>query len=339
MKSSAKLASQKLYRRIAVCASSVVCVVTAITILSPAAQAQSKKRKGPRAIAVVRWDADSKDKALPMLVPVAILDDGKFYDASVYKAAPSPMPLLAGTVYEAQDKGEILGYFTIKSQARTKDKQNWIALGLWESATPPMDKLAESASHVEVVHGKSGEPEKTGGDNNDDRDLKKQKTTVYDENGKPMPEGTTASPAAPMGGAGDSRPTMKRSSGSPSPADPQKTPESTKPTTKKKDDDPDRPTLKRESSAKPEAPADAAKTQPQSAGEEKTASKPDETIIPADQDPNRPELKRGKPTTQTTAGGLPHAVNTDKDPDRPVIRRNSGKAADPMKEPGIPVPS
>ena len=35
------------------------------------------------------------------LIPITILYDGEFYDASAYKAAPVPMALESGTVYEA----------------------------------------------------------------------------------------------------------------------------------------------------------------------------------------------------------------------------------------------
>jgi hypothetical protein len=346
MDTSAKFARKKLYRTITLCATA------ALLLLTLPAHAQSKKRKGPRAIAVVRWDADAKDRAVPVLLPVAILDEGKFYDAGVYKAAPSPMSLLVGTVYEAQDKGELLGYFTIKAQSRYAEKMNWVALGDWESASPPMDKLASSAdnskSHVEVVRGKLGDqPEQTGGDHNDDRDLNKKKTTVYDENGKPMPEGTTASPAAPMGGAGDTRPTLKKSTGS-TPTDSSKPADSaSKPADKKPTDDPDRPTIKRQSST---TTPDSSKTPTQTSGDTTNASKPatqstadssasadkpPETIISAEKDPNRPQLKRGKPTTQTP-GGLPHAVD---DSDHPIIRRSKAKNTDPAKEQTIPVPA
>ena len=301
---------------------------------------QYGKRKGPRAIAVVRWDADAKDRAVPLLLPVAILTDGKFYDAGIYKAAPAPMPLLVGTVYEAQDKGEILGYFTITGQVQSRAKLNWFAIGDWLSATPPMDKFAANAvSHVEVVNGKLGDqPEATGGDQNDDRDLNKKKTTVYDENGKPMPEGTTASPAAPMGGAGNTQPRVAKTAGT------QKT--DTKPTDKKTSDDPDRPTITRGSTS---SKTDSSQTpnQTQTSGDATTnkpstptdaSGTPDhshDTIIVPDKDPNRPEIRRGKPATQSVAGGLPQKVEAA---DRPIIRRTPGQTTDPDKQPMLPVP-
>src|SRR3569832_1333376 len=70
------------------------------------ADAQSRRRhKTPRAIALVEWPAKGK----PVVVPIAILFDGRYYDASIYIADPVPMALAGGTVYEVQQGGEPLG--------------------------------------------------------------------------------------------------------------------------------------------------------------------------------------------------------------------------------------
>ncbi len=52
--------------------------------------------KGPRALGLVQLSANGKAH----LIPITILFDGEFYDASAYKAAPVPMALESGTVYE-----------------------------------------------------------------------------------------------------------------------------------------------------------------------------------------------------------------------------------------------
>ena len=49
------------------------------------------------------------------LIPITILYDGEFYDASAYKAAPVPMALESGTVYEAVRAGVSQGLFTVSS--------------------------------------------------------------------------------------------------------------------------------------------------------------------------------------------------------------------------------
>ena len=54
------------------------------------------------------------------LIPIAILVDGKFYDASEYKADPVPMALDSGTVYEAEESGDSLGLFTVSGALHSK---------------------------------------------------------------------------------------------------------------------------------------------------------------------------------------------------------------------------
>src|SRR4051812_43647164 len=89
-----------LYRRIAVfhtgkspiIAAAITAGLLCLMLALPGgAQTPKKKDKGPRAIAVVQWQADGKGLAVPRLLPVAILSEGKFYDAGLYRASPIPM--------------------------------------------------------------------------------------------------------------------------------------------------------------------------------------------------------------------------------------------------------
>ena len=79
-------------------------------------------------------------------------------------AAPVPMALESGTVYEAQDAGEILGYFTVKGAARvnapasagdrdseTTDNRPWMGVGDWKTASPKLDTYSNRPQHAEVV--------------------------------------------------------------------------------------------------------------------------------------------------------------------------------------------
>ena len=68
-------------------------------------KAPRKKEAGPRALAVLQLGANGKAS----LVPVAILVNGKFWDATAYKADPVPMALESGTVYEAARAGKFVG--------------------------------------------------------------------------------------------------------------------------------------------------------------------------------------------------------------------------------------
>ncbi|MCU1283976.1 MAG: hypothetical protein JWO13_326 [Acidobacteriales bacterium] len=362
----------QLYRRIAV-------LVTAGTLLfssvAPYVGAQTQNRKknsGPRAIAVVQWQTDAKGKAVPRLLPVAILDDGKFYDSSLYKATPTPMALEPGIVYEAQDEGERLGYFTIGRSFKTStEEQNWVGLGQWKSDSPKADaeySRLNARQSAEVVRGIM-QPAPQEGDF-DDRELKKKRTTVYDENGKEIPEGTEA-----KDDKGGNRPTLRRpskptdTSGAPSDksgtdtssAPTQKKDDSDKPTLKRpgdtasggddpkpkstsKNDDPDRPTLKRGANSG----GDSAKTQgqdqsPSSGDPAKTTGTPAATTR---DDPERPRIKRGVPEKSSGANVSPeqeaksNAKAMDADPNRPALRRGPQVPRKEVEEKsaGVPVP-
>ena len=70
------------------------------------------------------------------LVPVAILINGKFWDASAYKANPVPMALETGTVYEAERTGSSQGLFTVGSalhSTATNAPMPWIGTGAWDA--------------------------------------------------------------------------------------------------------------------------------------------------------------------------------------------------------------
>src|SRR5690349_980191 len=86
--------------------SALLCLV----VLCGIAGAQlRRKQKTPRAIALVEWPAKGK----PVIIPIAILIDGRFHDASIYMADPVPMALEGGTVYEVQQSGDPIGFATV----------------------------------------------------------------------------------------------------------------------------------------------------------------------------------------------------------------------------------
>ena len=90
-----------------------------------------KKDAGPRALALLQMATNGKTS----LVPIAILVNGKFWDASAYKADPVPMALDSGNVYEAEHTGNSLGLFTVGSALRANRALNnqppWLGTGVW----------------------------------------------------------------------------------------------------------------------------------------------------------------------------------------------------------------
>src|SRR5205823_1582988 len=121
--------------------------------IAPVLPAQSSRRgaadKGPRALGLLELAANGKAH----LIPITIMYDGKFYDASAYKAAPVPMALESGTVYEAVKSGVSQGLFTVAGAAHAGP--NWVGEGTWKSA----EQLAAAAAKKEALQTKPAEPE------------------------------------------------------------------------------------------------------------------------------------------------------------------------------------
>jgi hypothetical protein len=74
------------------------------------------------------------------LIPVTILYDGQFYDATAYKASPVPMALESGTVYEGLRTGVSQGFFTVAGALQLKN--TWIGEGTWRAAGEAAAKKA-----------------------------------------------------------------------------------------------------------------------------------------------------------------------------------------------------
>jgi hypothetical protein len=76
-------------------------------------------------------------KGKARLMPIAIMVDGKFYDAGSYKGKPVPMALDFGVVYEGFRAGVSQGLFTITQPGQLNHV--WMAEGTWlpAGAKPP----------------------------------------------------------------------------------------------------------------------------------------------------------------------------------------------------------
>lgn len=115
--------------------------------ITPQAKKPNKKGRDPRAIGLLQLSPNGKTT----LIPIAILMDGKFYDASAYKATPVPMVLESGTVYEAMRTGQPVGLFTVNGAMHSKDpaSQNpWIGTGSFLATGAEAPKGRRKAENV-----------------------------------------------------------------------------------------------------------------------------------------------------------------------------------------------
>ena len=288
---------------------------------------KAKKGKGPRAVGVLQFDGKGK----ATLVPVAILIDGKFYDASAYKADPVPMALESGTVYEAEQSGDSQGLFTIDGALHSKSPVGthpWVARGTYLPHGAEAPKTTHKAEDVPVgVDNRGDEPPR----------LTRKDTS------KPAAATDSSASSAPGGSgsqdkAGSQAPASKAGSGSstgsssgqeapkpgslPAPADP-----SAKQPPQAGQAGPGQPTA----SQTPVAEAPAAQT-----SATPSAGKPSEDYY-------RPTLRRGKPTAPApsdehdtiakTAGkneSLPTPASSDSAPLRMMAAVSDAGGPDPQ---------
>jgi hypothetical protein len=133
----------------------------AFALINTAVSAQRRTQHKLRATAVLEVTTDPAGIVTTRVIPVTILADGAFHDASTYKAAPRPMALDNGIVYEAQKSGTATGFVTIDKSA---NNNGWIATGKWQpiaatkKAEPTPTPINVGDQRPILHHGDAGTP-------------------------------------------------------------------------------------------------------------------------------------------------------------------------------------
>jgi hypothetical protein len=226
---------------------------------------------GPRALGIVQLSSTGKAR----LYPIAIMMDGKFYDAGSYKAAPVPMALDFGIVYEALKAGVSQGLFTITQPGQLN--HNWIAQGSWLPAgVKPPETAKKYAAPVIEEESKDERPvlhrHTEGAADKDESKPAANPSPTTPSSAPPSPSSTPAAPSSPPSSS-------PQSSGAPQP--------SATPPTSTGDKLPAASTPNPTTANNKDTSKDAAQTTAKAAAK----SSPDEPF----NDPNRPHLRRGKP--------------------------------------------
>ena len=236
---------------------------------------------GPRALGIVQLSSTGKAR----LFPIAIMMDGKFYDAGSYKAAPVPMALDFGIVYEAFKAGVSQGLFTITQPGQLN--HNWIAQGSWLPAgVKPTETAKKYAAPVIEEESKDDRPKlHRHAEGAPDKDESKPPATPSPS----TPSSTSPASTPPATTAPSSTQTAPSSPPASSPqssgtaAQPSAMPPASTGGTPPAASNPSQTTANNKDSSNKEASQTTAKA----------AAKPS-TDEPFD-DPNRPHLRRGKP--------------------------------------------
>ena len=129
--------AMNLYRRRFIRASVALFVLLGVAV---GFGQQRRKAHKLRATGVLQLTTTASGKVTAQLTPVTILDQGRFEDASIYKAAPEPMALQSGVVYEAQKSGIPVGYITVGGATKG---DIWMGSGKWQPVTQEAKKSDE----------------------------------------------------------------------------------------------------------------------------------------------------------------------------------------------------
>jgi hypothetical protein len=203
--------------------------------------------KGPRALGLIQLSPNGKKGRI---IPIAIMMDGKFYDAGSYKAAPVPMALDFGIVYEGFRSGVSQGFFTITQPGQLNHV--WIAEGTWLPAgSKALERHKKYATPVIADEDKNGPPilhrraEKTDSDSKDnDKDKDKDQPKPAPA---PTPPTTTPPANAPSSPDSAKAPTAPESAKAPVPPETAKAsaPDASSTASDEPREDPNRPRLRR----------------------------------------------------------------------------------------------
>ena len=236
-------------------------------------EAKKKPVKGPRAVALLQLTSGGK----ATLIPIAILVDGKFYDASEYKADPVPMALDSGTIYEAEESGDSLGLFTVSGALHSKTAgaaQPWMGAGSYALNGSVPANVLHKAENVPVGL--------NGGDSDAPPRLTRDKSS--------QPAATSQPANGPSGGGASAGQTPGGPPASDKPADQgakQQAPAATAGQTSPAQSSPGQPppgqTTSGQTTSGSQAPASQGQAQQSQAAQSPT-------------DYYRPTLRRGKPT-------------------------------------------
>src|SRR5260221_3112718 len=137
------MTSMNLYRRKSFLTSGALILVCLAAFATLSAQHRNSHKL--RATAVVEITTDPHGIAITHVIPVTLLEEGRFQDASIYKAVPRPIALENGLVYEAQKTGTPVGYVTTINGA---NNHGWIAMGKFKpvTATPKAEATPTPAA-------------------------------------------------------------------------------------------------------------------------------------------------------------------------------------------------
>jgi len=257
-------------------------------------------RKGPRALGLVEVAANGKAH----LVPIAIMIDGRFYDAAAYKADPVPMALQSDIVYEAVKTGVSQGIFTVAGAFHAQ--QGWVGDGKWRTTADLEAEKAKSKAESDKHNQKAPMDQDIGGPPKLKRAPESSSPTASGQSGTQAPS-QKSSGSAPSSTSAGSTPSSDESH----PKLTKRSEDQQSAQTSSSIEDPNRPTLRHQ--------AESATAHEQTkAGNENEPLKGPLEFIPAISDADGPEPR-------------PYAYQLKPDEQESLMKKMQAMAADEVR--------
>jgi hypothetical protein len=309
-----------------------------------------------RATGIFEWTGDLANPKAGRLIPLAVWDGAQYQPGGLYLAAPAPLTVLSGTVYELEQAGAPKGLFQVNGaenlgggvSGESAGSSSWIAVGSVKPETPivkakpPMSKHppqvvkdAGSDSDRPTLHRKDS----SGGD-----DTSSSTSSTSSDPDRPTLHRKDSGDASSGSGGGSSQTGSsgsQSSSGSQTSSSTSQTGSSSTSTTASSD--PDKPTLHRRDASDSSSGSSSGTTQSAPADDSdrptlhKKDSSGDAQNAPS-VDPERPTLHHHQ---DAAAGGASGPVSFPADPDRPKLRYGKPQVlegtVEPSKLEGLPM--
>ena len=268
---------------------------------------KAKKDTGPRAVAVLQMGANNKNS----LVPIAILINGKFWDATAYKADPIPMALDYGVVYEVERAGNSLGLFTVGSALHRLNNANgtqppWIGTGKYRpNGAEPETKPVKAEATPVGIDKSEGPPRLTRDPDKMNKPPDSAAPSPPSSAPASSPQDKSSSQEKSPSSSGDEPPRLSK------PAAPSEPPANTAPGSTQSPSGSTAPVAEKPGDSKSgdSKPADSKSADSKPEDAKAAAAAKEESKIPTSDsgagESNRPRLRRGKPAESFTDEDVP----------------------------------
>jgi len=301
-----------------------------------------------RATGIFEWTGDLANPKAGRLIPLAVWDGQQYQPGGLYLAAPAPLTVLTGTVYELDQAGARKGLFQVNGaenlgggvSGESAGSSSWIAVGSVKPEVPIVRAKPPMSKHPpQVVKDAGSDSDRPTLHRKDSSDSGDSSSSASSDPNRPTLHHKDSGDAGSTGSGSGSQTGSSGSQTSPSTS---QTGSGSSSSSTTASSDPDKPTLHRRDASDSSSDSSSASTQsaPADDSDRPTLHKKDssgDAQNAPNVDPERPTLHHH----QDAAAGGAGPVSFPADPDRPKLRYGKPQVlegtVEPSKLEGLPM--